>query len=93
MHKRRCKEIAWRLASGDSREGIGHCLPTEIKLGLQDIARATGKSVSWVLEQVIVDYFNLERPRYKKPKRLTAKLEKVVPFKQAATHRRKQKVG
>jgi hypothetical protein len=67
--------IAPRLVSGDSREAIGHGLPPEIKAGLRAIAKAENKSMSWVLEQVIIRYFHLPRPEYKhKPKSL-----KLVP--------------
>lgn len=56
--------IAPRLASGDKRESIGHGLPPEIKAGIRRIAERENKSVSWVLEQVIIDYFGLRRPKY-----------------------------
>lgn len=62
------KQIAPRLASGDSREAFGHGLPAEVKEGLRAIARREGKSMSWVMEEVIIDYFNLRRPKYVKPK-------------------------
>lgn len=56
--------IALRLASGEIRESIGHGLPPEIKAGLRRIAASENKSVSWVLEQVIIDYFGMRRPKY-----------------------------
>jgi len=58
------KHIAPRLASGDSRVGFGHGLPEAIKEGLRRIAERENKSMSWVMEEVIIDYFNLRRPRY-----------------------------
>lgn len=60
--------IAPRLANGDSRIGFGHGLPYQIKEGLRHIAEKEGKSMSWVLEEVIIDYFSLRRPAYKKRK-------------------------
>ena len=69
----RTKMIAPRLASGARRETFGHGLPPEIKAGLRAIAAREHKSMSWVLEEVIIDYFSLRRPRYlgeEKPIRL-----------------------
>ena len=58
------KQIAPRLANGDSRVPFGHGLPEYIKEGLRHIARGENKSMSWVMEEVIIDYFNMRRPRY-----------------------------
>jgi len=33
---------------------------------LRAVAAHENRSVSWVLENVIIDYFDLKRPRYKK---------------------------
>lgn len=63
----RKRTIAPRLASGQPRVGFGHGLPEEIKEGLRAIARQEGQSMSWVMEQVIVDYFGFPRPKYKRP--------------------------
>lgn len=57
--------IAPRLFNGDSRESIGHGLPPKIKTGLKAIAYKENKSVSWVLEKVIIEYFKLPEPKYK----------------------------
>lgn len=62
--KRKPKVIAPRLASGDSRETIGHGLPPWIKEGVRDIALKENKSVSWVLETIIIEYFGFEKPEY-----------------------------
>jgi hypothetical protein len=62
------KMIAPRLANGDSRISIGHCLPEHVKDGLRAIAIHENKSVSWVLEEVIISYFGLRAPKYKKRK-------------------------
>jgi len=61
-HKARI--IAPRLASGEKRIGFGHGLPPVIKEGLRKIAWRENKSMSWVMEEVIVDYFSLRRPQY-----------------------------
>jgi hypothetical protein len=58
------RTIAPRLANGDSRESIGHGLPPNIKEGVKAIAKSENKSVSWVLETIIIDYFGLRRPKY-----------------------------
>ena len=62
--KNKSRIIAPRLFSGEKRESIGHGLPPEIKAGIRRIAASENKSVSWVLEQVIIDYFGLRRPKY-----------------------------
>lgn len=62
--KKKARIIAPRLFSGDKRESIGHGLPPEIKAGIRRIAASENKSLSWVLEQVIIDYFGLRRPKY-----------------------------
>jgi hypothetical protein len=61
------RQIAPRLANGDSRVSFGHGLPESIKNGLRSIARRERKSMSWVMEEVIIDYFKLARPKYKEP--------------------------
>lgn len=63
VHKTR--EICPRLSVG-GRERNFHRLPLEVKSSLIGIARDENKSMSWVLEQVIIDYFQLDLPRYKK---------------------------
>ena len=60
--------IAPRLANGDSRVGFGHGLPESIKDGLRSIAIKENKSMSWVMEEVIIEYFGMRRPAYKKRK-------------------------
>lgn len=58
------KQIAPRLFSGHSRDPFGSRLPRSIKEGLRSIARSENKSMSWVMEEVVIDYFNLKHPRY-----------------------------
>ena len=62
--KHKSRIIAPRLFSGDSRERTFNRLPYEIKGGLQHIAAQENKSVSWVLEEIIIDYFGFRRPKY-----------------------------
>lgn len=62
------REFSPRLASRDIRVKIRHGLPEEIKYGIQEIAKMENQTVSWVLEQSIIDYFGLKRPRYKNGK-------------------------
>lgn len=57
--------IAPRLANGDRRVGFGHGLPEEIKEGLRAIAERENKSMSWVMEEVVYDYFGMKRPQFK----------------------------
>jgi hypothetical protein len=65
----RPKTIAPRLADGRCRIPFGHGLPPEIKDGLREIAANEGKSMSWVMEEVIIRYFHLKRPKYVDRKR------------------------
>lgn len=57
-----------RLANGDSRVKDYGRLPEAVKEGLRDIARMEGKSMSWVKEEVIIQFFHLRRPKYVKAK-------------------------
>lgn len=58
--------IAPRLANGDSRLKLYGRLPEGVKEGLRNIAKNEGKSMSWVVEEVVIDYFGLKAPKYKK---------------------------
>lgn len=60
------RTIAPRLANGDSRVSFGHGLPESIKDGIRSIAAHEKKSMSWVMEEVIIDYFQMKRPKYLK---------------------------
>lgn len=66
LTKKKTRQIAPRLANGDSRVNDYGRLPEAIKEGLRAIAKSENKSMSWVKEQVIIDYFNLRRPKYLK---------------------------
>lgn len=62
--KKLARTIAPRLANGRRRVSFGHGLPESVKEGIRSIARKECKSMSWVMEEVIIDYFNLPRPNY-----------------------------
>ena len=70
MYRRRPRMIAPRLADGQKRENFGHGLPPQIKDGLREIARHENKSMSWVMEEVIIRYFHLKQPKYKEKPRV-----------------------
>ena len=76
--KHKPKVIAPRLFSGERRESIGHGLPPEIKAGLRLIASRENKSVSWVLEQIIIEYFGFRKPKYIERKRRNEKKSRTV---------------
>lgn len=71
---KKTKIIAPRLANGESRVNDYGRLPDAIKEGLRAIAKAEGKSMSWVKEEVLIDYFDLRQPKYRKhiSRKLTA---------------------
>lgn len=75
------KEIAPRLWGKQIRDHYTGGLPPAIKHGLQEIAYRERKSVSWVLEQVIISYFKLPMPKYKERKNKTTK---IIHFKKRA---------
>jgi hypothetical protein len=83
--KRGPKIIAPRLLSGDRRETIGHGLPPHIKEGIRDIARKENKSVSWVLETIIIEYFGFSKPKY--IERKTDNAIKIQPQARVIPHR------
>lgn len=70
--------FAPRLISGVCRERLYNGLPPDIKEGLRAIARAERKSMSWVVEECLIDYFNLKRPKYVKPKLTVVPRKKKV---------------
>jgi hypothetical protein len=62
---RKTTQQAPKLASGEVRVKDYGRLPEDIKEGLRAIAKDERKSMSWVKEQVIIEFFKLKRPRYK----------------------------
>jgi hypothetical protein len=59
------RQSAPLLASG-ARDRFGSRLAPSIKHGLRAIARSEGRSMSWVIEEVVIDYFHMRRPKYKR---------------------------
>lgn len=59
------KAIAPRLTSGERRISNAGALPPRVKAALQVIARSEGQSVSWVMEQMVIEYFGIICPSYK----------------------------
>lgn len=66
--KHKTKTRAPLLLNKDTRIINQHRLPESVKAGLREIARIENKSMSWVLEQAIIDYFGLITPKYFKRK-------------------------
>lgn len=64
MIKKKTRQIAPRLANGKSRITWGGRLPPMIKMGVQVIARRENKSVSYMLEEIVIDYFTMDKPKY-----------------------------
>jgi len=88
------KQIAPRLASGVSRESWGGGLPEDIKYGLYSIARQRRQSVSWLIEQIVIEYFELDKPEYlvRKPTPAEEAAKKAARHDTAeATARRRHK--
>lgn len=65
---KKTRTIAPHLFSGERRERTFNRLPSDIKEGLIGIAYDKNQSVSWVLEQIIIDYFGFRTPKYIKRK-------------------------
>lgn len=62
--RKKSRMIAPRLANGEKRESFGSRLPSPIKAGLRLIAEHEGKSMSWVMEEVIIRHFRMRSPKY-----------------------------
>ncbi len=58
------KQYGRRLVVG-GRTFLRLNIPPDIKVGLQAIADHEKHTVSWVMEQVIIDYFSLKAPKYR----------------------------
>lgn len=63
MNARR-RRIAPRLLSGKSRIHWGGGLPEEVKVEIKRMAAKRRESVSWMMEQIILDYFGIRVPEY-----------------------------
>jgi hypothetical protein len=69
LPKKYHKEIAPRLVNGNSRLNVSLNLPPDIKEALRYVAFKDRKSVSWLLEFVIIQYFEFDEPEYKERKK------------------------
>lgn len=65
MKKKRTVKYPPRLANRDVRIELHTKLPDEVKEGLRRIAKFENETMSWVIEQCIIDYFRLDLPKYK----------------------------
>jgi hypothetical protein len=81
------RTIAPRLANGEKRLTIGHGLPGYVKEGIRDIAYHENQSVSWVLEQIIIAYFDFEEPEYIKRKQNNEETDRTKPQARVISHR------
>ena len=50
------RRIAPRLLSGEHRVAAGNGLPPVVKFAIQSIAAAEGRSFSWVVEEILIDW-------------------------------------
>jgi hypothetical protein len=65
------RRIAPRLASGECRDKTGISLPPAVKRGLRMRAYAHNQSISWALEQMIIETYGFREPRYIERKPVT----------------------
>lgn len=65
LTKEEMMKISPLFKNGDIRVKLYGRLPDEVKEGLRAIAKSENQSISWTVEQVIIDYFGLKQPRYK----------------------------
>jgi predicted transcriptional regulator len=64
--KKKTRTYAPSLVSGRLRyKNAWLRLAPSIKAGLKEIARNENQTMNWVIEQVLIDYFHLEEPKYK----------------------------
>lgn len=82
------RRIAPRLAGGMIRLNFGSRLAPDVKKGLKAIARLENKSMSWVVEEVIIEFFQLRRPKY--DPRYKPQEEKVIHFSQRTWQRKRR---
>jgi hypothetical protein len=70
---RRPRAIAPRLATGEKREHQSHGLPPWIKDALREAARVDNVSVSWIEEQIVVEWLEATGRRFRRPRYLPRK--------------------
>jgi hypothetical protein len=56
MRRRTHRRIAPRLLSGDKRQPSGNSLPPLLKFALRVIAEQENRSLSWVVEEILLDW-------------------------------------
>ena len=69
MAKKRRLHFAPRLASGKPREKLYSGVPKHVKRALKMLAHHRGESVSFMLEKLYLEVFDIRAPRYIEPKR------------------------
>lgn len=72
------KKYAPRLMSRKVRARSSSRLPSEIKEYIHWYAKKNGCSMSWVMEQMVIDYFDLVVPRYIDNKEQRRNFKKVI---------------
>lgn len=77
------RTIAPRLQTGEARVNFGSRLPSEIKEYIRWYARKHNCSMSWVMEQIVIDYFELVAPTYIDNRKARAKYLQIVSRKRA----------
>jgi hypothetical protein len=90
------KRIAPRLLDGSKRVPSSGGLPEPVAYGLKCIAAQEGKSVSWVKERVIIQFFRLrlqemgiEEPAYKNASASMSRVRRNVVSRKRGSRRRK----
>jgi hypothetical protein len=63
--KKKTRTYAPQLERGIRHKNGWFQLAPSVKHGLREIAKQENQTMNWVLEQVLIDYFHLEHPRYK----------------------------
>ena len=73
-------KISPRLLNGKIRDRLYGRLPSNIKEAIRWIAHKEKQSISWTIEQVVIEYFHLEEPEYVEQKNVN-KVRKTVSRK------------
>jgi hypothetical protein len=65
------RRIAPQLFAGSRNRNEGRLAP-QIQIALDAVARQEGCSRSYVVEEVLIDFFKLDRPTYRHPEKVHA---------------------
>jgi hypothetical protein len=57
----RPRHIAPRLLSGEKRVPSGNALPPIVKYALRSIADQENRSLSWVIEEILIDWARMDK--------------------------------